>query len=204
MNSVDENIRDAFIAVHRTHENVNQLMEYCRTIANEKTNYKTVNGKFLKWQWNGNYYGWCIDDFILLFQRETDKILKNEWRDGPIYAMEIMLHNDEHFEQLPTIYLSKFEYEDIASWEKGCSTSNHQHFYYPTKAEYMDIQMIGEEIYLATPEMKETADQYYAGVRKVSFVQLPLLSVSAENAEETIFGNFEKLYLSNYSSQHQR
>ena len=128
MNSVDENIRNAFIAVHKTHENVNQLMEYCRTIANEKTNYKTVNGKFLKWQWNGNYYGWCIDDFILLFQRETDKILKNEWRDGPIYAMEIMLHNDEHFEQLPTIYLSKFEYEDIASWEKGCSTSNHQHF----------------------------------------------------------------------------
>ena len=203
MNSVDENIRNAFIAVHETHKNVDQLMECCRTIANEKSNYKTVNGKFLKWQWNGNYYGWCIDDFILLFQRETDKILKNEWRDGPIYAMEIMLHNDEHFEQLPTIYLSKFEYEDIASWEKGCSPSNHQHFYYPTKAEYMDIQMIGEEIYLATPEIKETADQYYAGVRKVSFVQLPLLSVNAENAEETIFGNFEKLYLSNYSSRHQ-
>ena len=200
MNSVDENIRNAFIAVHKTHENVNQLMEYCRTIANEKTNYKTVNGKFLKWQWNGNYYGWCIDDFILLFQRGTDPLLKNEWRDGPVYAMEIMLHNDEDFKQLPTMYLSKFEYEDIASWEKGCSPSNHQHFYYPTKAEYMDIQMIGEEIYLATPEMKETADQYYAGVRKVSFVQLPLLSV---NAEETIFGNFEKLYLSNYSSRHQ-
>jgi hypothetical protein len=50
MNSVDENIRNAFIAVHKTHKNVNQLMEYCRTIANEKTNYKTVNGKFLKWQ----------------------------------------------------------------------------------------------------------------------------------------------------------
>ena len=203
MNSVDENIRNAFIAVHETHKNVNELMEYCRTIAGEKTNYISVNGKFLKWQSGSNYYGWCIDDFILLFQRGTDPLLKNEWRDGPVYAMEIMLHNDEDFKQLPTMYLSKFEYEDIASWEKGCSTSNHQHFYYPTKAEYMDIQMIGEEIYLATPEMKETADQYYAGVRKVSFVQLPLLSVNAENAEETIFGNFEKLYLSNYSSRHQ-
>ena len=198
MNSVDENIRNAFIAVHITHENVNQLMEYCRTIANEKTNYKTVNGKFLKWQWNGNYYGWCIDDFILLFQRETDAMLKNGWRDGTVYAMEIMLHNDENLEQLPTIYLSKFEYEDIASWEKGCSPSNHQHFYYPTKAkEDMDIQMNGEKIYSATPKMKETADQYYAGVRKVSFIQLPLMSVTAENVEEAIFGNFEKLYLSN-------
>ena len=198
MNSVDENIRDAFIAVHKTHENVNQLMEYCRTIANEKTNYKTVNGKFLKWQSSSNYYGWCIDDFILLFQRETDAMLKNGWRDSPVYAMEIMLHNDENLEQLPTIYLSKFEYEDIASWEKGCSPSNHQHFYYPTKAkEDMDIQMNGEKIYLATPKMKETADQYYAGVRKVSFIQLPLMSVTAENVEEAIFGNFEKLYLSN-------
>ncbi len=198
MNSVDENIRDAFIAVHKTHENVNQLMEYCRTIANEKTNYKTVNGKFLKWQSSSNYYGWCIDDFILLFQRETDAMLKNGWRDGTVYAMEIMLHNDENLEQLPTIYLSKFEYEDIASWEKGCSPSNHQHFYYPTKAkEDMDIQMNGEKIYSATPKMKETADQYYAGVRKVSFIQLPLMSVTAENVEEAIFGNFEKLYLSN-------
>lgn len=197
MNSVYENIRNAFIAVHETHKNVDMLMKYCRTIADENTNYKTVNGKFLKWQSSSNYYGWCIDDFILLFQRETDNQLRNGWRDGPVYAMEIMLHNDEDFEQLPTVYLSKFEYEDIALWEKGTSPSNHQHFYYPTKAEYMDIQMIGEEIYLATPEMKETADQYYAGVRKVSFVQLPLMSVTAENVEEAIFGNFEKLYLSN-------
>lgn len=125
-------------------------------------------------------------------------MLKNGWRDGPVYAMEVMLHNDEHFEQLPSIYLSKFEYEDIASWGKGTSPSNHQHFYYPTKAkEDMDIQVNGEKIYLATPKMKETADQYYAGVRKVSFIQLPLMSVTAENVEDAIFGNFEKLYLSN-------
>ena len=198
MNSVDENIRNAFIAVHKTHKNVDQLMECCRTIANEKSNYKTVNGKFLKWQWNGNYYGWCIDDFILLFQRETDTMLKNEWRDGPVYAIEIMLHNDEDFKQLPTIYLSKFEFEDIALWGKGTSPSNHQHFYYPIKEiADMEIQMNGEEIFVAIPKIKEIADQYYAGVRKVSFVQLPLMSVNAENAEEKIFGNFEKLYFSN-------
>lgn len=196
--SVDENIRSAFIAVHKTHENVYKLMEHCRSIAAEKTNYKSANGKFLKWQSSSNYYGWCIDDYILLFQRESDKKLKNEWRDGPIYAMEIMLHNDENVEQLPTIYLSKFEYEGIASWEKGCSPSNHQHFYYPIReTDDMDIQRNGEELSLAIPKTNEIADQYYAGVRKVSFVQLPLMSVTAENAEEKIFGNFEKLYLCN-------
>jgi hypothetical protein len=198
MNSVDENIRNAFIAVHETHKNVDMLMKYCRTIADENTNYKTVNGKFLKWQSSSNYYGWCIDDFILLFQRESDKKLKNEWRDGPIYAMEIMLHNDEDFEQMPTIYLSKFEYEDIASWEKGTSPSNHQHFYYPIReTDDMEIQKNGEEIFVATPKTKEIADQYYAGVRKVSFMHLPLMSVNAENVKEKIFDNFEKLYLSN-------
>lgn len=198
MNSVDENIRNAFIAVHETHKNVNELMEYCRTIAGEKTNYISVNGKFLKWQSGSNYYGWCIDDFILLFQRESDKKLKNEWRDGPIYAMEIMLHNDEDFKQLPTINLSKFEYDDIASWGKRNSPSNHQHFYYPIReTDDMEIQMNKEEISLATPKTNEIAEQYYAGVRKVSFIQLPLMSVNAENAKEKIFGNFEKLYLCN-------
>ena len=195
MNSVDENIRNAFIAVHETHKNVEMLMKYCRTIADENTNYKTVNGKFLKWQSSSNYYGWCIDEFILLFQRESDKKLKNEWRDGPIYAMEIMLHNDEDFKQMPTIYLSKFEYEDIASWEKGTSPSNHQHFYYPIReTDDMEIQKNGEEIFVATPKTKEIADQYYAGVRKVSFMHLPLMSVNAENVKEKIFDNFEKLF----------
>lgn len=202
MNSVDVNIRNAFIAVHRTHENVDKLMEYCRTIANEKTNYKSVNGKFLKWQSGSHYYGWCIDDFILLFQRETDTMLKNGWRDGPVYAMEVMLHNDENLKQEPTVYLSKFEYEDVASWGKGTSPSNHQHFYYPIReTDDMKIEKNEEEISLATPKTNEIADQYYAGVRKVSFVQLPLLSVNAENAEETIFGNFEKLYLVNISKE---
>ena len=56
--------------------------------------------------------------------------------------------------------------------------------------------MNGEEIFVATPKTKEIADQYYAGVRKVSFMHLPLMSVNAENVKEKIFDNFEKLYLS--------
>ncbi|WP_106449555.1 hypothetical protein [Trichococcus alkaliphilus] len=197
MNSVEENIRNAFIAVHKTYENVDKLMEYSRTIANEKTNYKTANGKFLRWRSDNEISGWCIDDFILLFQRETDKKLNNEWRDGPIYVMEIMLSNDKELEQMPTVYLSKFEYEDISSWYKGCSPSNHWRFYHPLRnADNMVIQMNGVEISQAIPKTKEIADQYYWGVKKVSFVHLPLVEINAENVEEKIFGNFEKLHLS--------
>ena len=35
MNSA-ENIRNAFIVVHKTYENVKKLMDYCKTIADEK------------------------------------------------------------------------------------------------------------------------------------------------------------------------
>ena len=196
MSSVNENIRNAFIAVHKTHKNVNQLMECCRTIANEKTDYKTVNGKFLRWRSETEISGWCIDDFILLFQRETDTKLTNEWRDGPIYAMEIMLSNDENLEQVPTVYLSKLEYEAIASWNKGYSPSYYwQCFYYPLRDEgTMVFQKNGEEITRAIPKTREIAEQEYLGIKKVSFMELPLLELNAENMEEKIFDNYEKLY----------
>ncbi|CZQ85598.1 Hypothetical protein Tpal_655 [Trichococcus palustris] len=195
MNSVEENIRNAFIAVHKTHENVNKLMEYCRTIANEKTNYNTANGKILRWQPERDYYSWCMDDFILLFQRKTDTKLTNEWRDGPVYAVEIMLSNYENPEQMPTIYLSKFEYEDIASWDKGFSQSNFWSFYYPLRDEdTMVYQPNVEGITQATPKTKEIADLEYRGLSKVSFMDLPMMNVNAENVEDKIFGNFEKLY----------
>ena len=199
MSSVEENIRNAFIVVHETHENAEKLMGFCRTIAEEKTNYNNVNGKFLRWRSDNQSLGWCIDDFILLFQRETDKMLPNEWRDGPIYAMEIMLSNDEDPKQVPTIYLSKFEYENIASWNKGYSPTNHwQCFYYPlSDKDTMEFQSNGEIISVATPKTKEIAEQEYLGLKKVSFMDLTLIGINAENAEEKIFGNFEKLFLSN-------
>lgn len=61
----------------------------------------------------------------------------------------------------------------------------------------MEFQSNGEIISVATPKTKEIAEQEYLGLKKVSFMDLTLIGINAENAEEKIFGNFEKLFLSN-------
>jgi hypothetical protein len=191
MNS-SKNIRNAFMVVHKTYENVNKLMEYCKTIVAEKSNYINVIDKFLRYKSDNDYSGWYIKDFIILFQRKSDIELENEWRDGPIYVMEIELYSDNS-EQIPTVYLSKFDYYEIGSWSKGCSPANHWRFYYPLRnKEIMDIQ-INEEMTMATPKTKELGDKYYWGLIKASYIQLPLTDINADNVEEKIFGGFDKL-----------
>ena len=58
----------------------------------------------------------------------------------------------------------------------------------------MVFQKNGEEITRAIPKTREIAEQEYLGIKKVSFMELPLLELNAENMEEKIFDNFEKLY----------
>jgi hypothetical protein len=191
MNSA-ENIRNAFVVVQKTYENVNKLMEYCKTIAAEKSNYTSAMDKFLRYKSDNDYSGWCIKDFILLFQRRSDIELENEWRDGPVFAIEIELCSD-NLEQMPTVYLSKFEYSDIGSWGKGCSPASHWQFYYPLRyEERMNFETNGE-ISKATPKTKEMGDRYYRGLTQVRHIHLPLIDINADNAEEKIFGNFDKL-----------
>lgn len=190
--SSSENIRNAFIVVHKTYENIQKLMEYCKTTAAEKSNYISAVDKFLRYKSDNDYSGWYINDFILLFQRKSDPEQENEWRDGPIYAMEIELSSDNP-EQIPTVYLSKFEYADIISWQKGCSPTNHWRFYYPLRnKEIMNIQTNGGTT-TAIPKTKELGNQYYWGLTKVSSVSLPLTDINADNAVVKIFGTFDQL-----------
>lgn len=62
------NIRSAFHVVHQTYENLNKLMEYCKTIAPEQSNYICAVDKFLRYKSDTNVSGWYIQNFILLFQ----------------------------------------------------------------------------------------------------------------------------------------
>ena len=83
------------MVVHKTYENIHKLMEYCKTIVAEKRNYINVIDKFLRYKSDNEYSGWYIKDFIILFQKKSDIELENEWRDGPIYVMEIELYSDD-------------------------------------------------------------------------------------------------------------
>lgn len=186
-----ENIRNAFNVVHKTYENIKKLMDYCKTVANEKSQYITAVDKFLRWKSDIDYSGWYIHDFILLFQKRSDAELENEWRNGPVYAMEIELRSEDP-QKVPSIYLSKFVYAEIDSWYKGCSAANHWVFYWPLRnRDIMNIET-NEGITMAVPKTKE-AGQFYWGLERVTSVSIPLTDITADNALEKIFGSFDKL-----------
>lgn len=197
MNSTD-NIKNAFHVVNKTYENIHKLMDYTKTIAPDRSHYVSVVDKFLRYKSDNDFSGWFIKDFILLFQKSEHHEFENEWRDGPLYVMEIELYDEElesneHF--TPCLHLSKFTYEEgsLQNWGKGCSPANHWVFYYPLrKKELMTIQSEGDITHV-TPIDQDSSDRYYWGVREIVSKRIPLTDVTAENVVEKIFGTFDTL-----------
>ncbi|WP_456272424.1 hypothetical protein [Bacillus sp. AK031] len=192
-----DNIRNAFSVVYHTYENIQKLMDYCKTVGSQESNYVSVVDKFLRYKSDSDFTGWFIQDFILLFQHKNDGELENEWRDGPLYVMEIELYNNglepEEKLELPRVRLSKFEYESLHDWQKGCSPTHHWRFYYPLrKGDLMDIQRKGDT-YQITPQDQEASDRHYWGVNKITSTSIPLTDITADNILEKVFHTFDRL-----------
>lgn len=195
--SSKENIRNAFHVVYHTYENIHKLMDYCKTIAPEQSNYVSVIDKFLRYKSDNDFSGWFIKNFILLFQKKDDVELENEWRDGPIYVMEIDLYNNnlglEELNELPCVRLSRFEYEDLQDWDKGCSPSNYWRFYYPLRnGDIMNIKKEDDCLYI-NPKDQDASDRYYWCVKRITSKSLPLTDINADNIVEKVFGTFDSL-----------
>nr|WP_263324352.1 hypothetical protein [Neobacillus sp. Marseille-Q6967] len=196
MSSAD-NIRNAFHVVYHTYENIHKLMDYCKTVASEESNYISVVDKFLRYKSDNDFSGWMIQNFILLFQNKNDLELENEWRDGPLYVLEIELYDaslePEERKELPCLRLSKFKYQDIPDWDSGCSPSNHWRFFYPLRNDdIMDIQKDGDYLYI-TPKDQDASDRYYWGVKKITSKRIPLADITADNVVEKVFKTFDSL-----------
>lgn len=186
--NLSENIFNAFEVVTRTHENVDKLMDYCKVKAEEQSHYILAAPKHLRWKSDNNYWGWNIRSFILLFQDIHDKELENEWRDGPIYVMEINLYNPDAYDE-PMINLAKFEYEDISKWTPGCSTANHWIFYDPLYE--LDYETRDDGTYVV--DVEEEYGNRYWGLKHVVGIEMPLVEITGDNASEKIFGGFDSL-----------
>jgi hypothetical protein len=191
------NIRNAFHVVYQTYENVQKLIDYCKTIGPDKSNYINVVDKFLRYKSDTNPTGWFIQNFIVLFQNKNDIELDNAWRDGPIYVMEIELYNAEseleRLDDLPCVRLSKFEYDSLENWESGCSISNHWRFYYPLRrSDIMNIQKDGDFLNITVRD-EEASKRSYWGVKKIKSKRIPLTDISAENVVNKIFRTFDDL-----------
>lgn len=190
-----ENIRNALQVLYKTYENIQKLMDYTKIVAQEKTNYRPSVTKFLRYKSDNNANGWLTNDFILLFQNNTDPHCANEngWKDAPVYALEIFLSDENGKEDtLPSIYLSKFEYNDINSWSEGCSPANHWVFYYPLRNEDYINLVQHNEYWVGTPK-NEKASSTYRGLKKVVFYKLDLMSITSTNLKEMIFDRFDLL-----------
>lgn len=192
MNSA-ENIRNAFKVVNKTYENINKMMNYCKTIADEGNEYVVSVPKFLRWKSDNEFDGWLINDFILLFQSKGDEELENGWRNGPIYVLDI----DFDYEDTPKVYISKFEYKNIENWSNGCSPTNHWRFYWPIrKVDEFDFQEIDsnakDNYKICTPKKgrESLADNSYWGIKRAVCYTEELTDINAENIKEKIFDRF--------------
>ena len=189
--NLGENIHNAFEVVNKTHENVNNLIEFCKLMVNEKKEFDLMSPKFLRYKSDSDYWGWNTRQLFLLFQDMQDEVLENGWRDGPIYVLEILLYDPyECFEtNEPRLELAKFEYEDIKNLPTGVSTANYYCFTHPLYD--LDYEELEDGTLVA--DMPEEFTQRYWGVKRVVCKVELLVDVNNENAYDKIFGAFKYL-----------
>ena len=190
-NSIGKNIANAFKVVYSTYENVQKLISYLQNQAAENSGYVSCSDKFLRWNSDKNIEAWAYHSFILLFQSKSDAELKNGWRDGPLYVIDINLYDFGE----ATVQTARFDYGDVNSLPNAVSPGDHWRF--DDLLTHYDEGFIEykEENKKYTGEIKdiEKADRRYWGLRRVKGQYFPLSDITVENVCEKIFGVFDKL-----------
>lgn len=187
--NLSENIKNAFDVVIKTYENVDKLLKYCDSISGD-CGYYVVTSRFLRYRSDLDYEGWLVNRFIKLYQQKADKELENGWRDGPVFAMEI------NFEGIPTVYLSKFEYDDISTWSEGISPKYYWIFSDSIDCEGNDFK----EKYtdnrhrycISEPETESIKNKYW-GIKRAIYTTINLLQLDSNNISEKVFDEFNTL-----------
>ncbi|MDR1753431.1 MAG: hypothetical protein LBR74_00800 [Eubacterium sp.] len=186
------NIFNAFEVVKNTHESINKLMQYCKSMAEEKGEYTLASPKFLRWRSDNNSWGWSISNFILLFQSKKDVELEhNDWRDGPVYVLEINLYDPENYDT-PMINIAKYEYNNISAWGNGVSPAEHWRINQPLYSDELDWKIDGLS-YDGHVKDEQSADSKWWGLRRIVGYSVSLTDITPENAYDVIFGGFDSL-----------
>lgn len=188
--SSSENIAAAFSVVLKTYESIYNLFVFLQSETAKRGEFEMMQAanKFLRWNSDTDFRAWAYDDFIHLFQNKSDNELENGWHDGPIYVLEINLKGDC---DAPQVILSRFDYEDIASWSKGCSVSNHYIFYDPLYKQGL-ASFNDDNISFSSITINDRSGRYW-GLKKIRGLYIPLVEITSENAYEKIIGGFKSL-----------
>ncbi|MCI7613440.1 MAG: hypothetical protein MSS66_10720 [Selenomonadaceae bacterium] len=185
-----KNIHNAFSVIFNTYQSIEKLMCACQS-DEVKQKYYLPTEKFLRYSSDQYWEGWVYWSFILLYQRYADgNCMENGWIDAPVYAVEINV--DAEICEEPKIYIGKFEYKDICSWTPGCSPANHYIFYDAMhNDELFKIESVGD-IKVSVPVDEKVSGKYW-GLKKVTFKEINLVGINADNYYDEIFGTIESL-----------
>lgn len=187
--NLSENLKKAFNVVYKTYENVDKLMKYCDSISGD-CGYESVTRYFLRYKSDINVEGWFIRSFIKLYQSKNDELLDNGWRNGPVFVMEV------NFEDMPVVYLSKFEYEDVSQLPKGVSSADHWKFSEPVTDQKNDFDrqvLEGKEKIIVIRPKTEDVKARYGNVKRIIQTTVDLTELNSSSVSEKIFGQFDAL-----------
>lgn len=179
--NIDENgknINSAFLVVEKTYENIFKLFSALDNVAKEN-NFKPISSNFLRWKSDADYSGVLIKSFIKLYQNNQDPdCASGKWKNGPIYAIEIIFLEDE----VPKIIIGKFKFKGIENFEfLPSSVSYHWLFYSPIRkgkeigTEIKINEDISEILITQEKELKN-----YLGLERLKYCKIDLLDVNNE------------------------
>jgi hypothetical protein len=188
----EETIR-AFHVVQETHKNVQEFISRCITLAVEKGEFELVpmtgNNTFLRWSSDRDSNAWLYYSFIVVFQWRQDTKLKNGYRNGALYVLEL---NFADFE-IPMANVARYDYSNIAKdWSTNpISPSDHWIFYNPMYTGIIEFsEYESGEMYCGAVD--EPLARYW-GLKRVMGYEIPLSEITDNNAYEKIFGTFKEL-----------
>lgn len=191
--TMNEETIKAFQAVREAHKNVQEFISRCIALAEEKGEFElapiTKNNTFLRWNSDRDSDAWLYHSFIVVFQRCSDTKLKNGYRNGALYVLEL---NFIDFE-IPMANVARYDYENIAeNWSTNpISPSDHWIFYHPMYSGIIEFpEYESGEMYYG--EAAEPVERYW-GLKRVLGYEVPLSDITADNAYEKIFGVFKEL-----------
>lgn len=175
MNDTDINIKNAAAVIRRTHENVDKFLKQCKNFAKKSgSNYELLTEKFLRWSSDVYPTAWMTASFVLLFKRKDNAV-------NTVYGIEVNLI-EANVKAIKYIYAGAFNY----SARIGPS----EFVKYEQPLWKFEINTAGEYKTVTVPPDAQTKWQ---NLSHLIFKEIPLSEITADNVEEKIFGNFEKL-----------
>lgn len=192
---MNEEIIKAFQTVRKVHKNVQEFISRCIALTVEKDEFElasmTGNNTFLRWSSDRDSDAWLYYSFIIIFQRRADVKLKNGYRNGALYVLE--LNFEQSYFDVPTANIARYDYDNIAkNWSTSpISPSDHWIFYHPMYHGLIEFpEYEPGEMYCG--EAVEPLERYW-GLKRITGYEVPLSEITADNAYEKIFGTFKKL-----------